>query len=101
MAKAMGKDDVAATFMKRAGNWKKSFDTKTGFLRARKSDGSYREPFDPSSAGYGSDYTEGNAWQYSWYVPQDIAGLIQALGGSDAFVKKLDSVVGAKGDPEA
>lgn len=101
MAKAMGKDDVAATFMKRAGNWKNSFDTRTGFLRARKSDGAYREPFDPSSAAYGSDYTEGNAWQYSWYVPQDVAGLIAALGGKDAFVKKLDSVFDAKVDPKS
>jgi hypothetical protein len=57
---------------------------------ARKSDGNFREPFDPASAGYGSDYTEGNAWQYSWYVPQDVAGLIDALGGEEAFVKKLD-----------
>jgi predicted alpha-1,2-mannosidase len=101
MAKAMGKDDIAATFMKRAGNWKNSFDTKTGFLRARKSDGSYREPFDPSSAGYGTDYTEGNAWQYSWYVPQDVAGLMDALGGKDAFVKKLDQVFDAKVDPKS
>lgn len=101
MAKAMGKDDVAATFMKRAGNWKNSFDTRTGFLRARKSDGAFREPFDPSSAAYGSDYTEGNAWQYSWYVPQDVAGLITALGGTDAFVKKLDSVFDAKVDPKS
>ncbi|WP_369926805.1 GH92 family glycosyl hydrolase [Xanthomonas sp. NCPPB 2632] len=101
MAKAMGKDDVAATFMKRAGNWKNSFDTRTGFLRARKSDGAFREPFDPSSAAYGSDYTEGNAWQYSWYVPQDVAGLIAALGGADAFVKKLDSVFDAKVDPKS
>ena len=100
-AKAMGKDDVAATFMKRAGNWKNSFDAKTGFLRARKADGSYREPFDPSSAAYGSDYTEGNAWQYSWYVPQDVAALIQTLGGADAFVKKLDSVFDAKVDPKS
>jgi predicted alpha-1,2-mannosidase len=101
MAKAMGKDDVAATFMKRAGNWKNSFDTRTGFLRARKSDGAFREPFDPSSAAYGSDYTEGNAWQYSWYVPQDVAGLIAALGGKDAFVTKLDSVFDAKVDPKS
>lgn len=101
MAKAMGRDDVAATFMKRAGNWKNSFDTRTGFLRARKSDGNYREPFDPSSAGYGSDYTEGNAWQYSWYVPQDVQGLIQALGGPDAFVAKLDQVFDAKVDPKS
>ena len=46
----------------------------TGFMRARLSDGKFREPFDPAGSGYGSDYTEGNAWQYSWYVPQDVAG---------------------------
>ena len=99
MAKAMGREDVAATFAKRAGNWRNAYDPKTGFMRARKSDGAFREPFDPSAAGYGTDYTEGNAWQYSWYVPQDVAGLISAMGGDKAFVDKLDSVFDAKVDP--
>ncbi|HET6553681.1 MAG TPA: GH92 family glycosyl hydrolase, partial [Dyella sp.] len=64
MAKAMGKQDIAATFDKRAGNWRNAYDPKTGFMRARKTDGTFREPFDPDAAGYGTDYTEGNAWQY-------------------------------------
>jgi predicted alpha-1,2-mannosidase len=101
MARAMGKTDIAATFDKRAANWRNSFDLKTGFNRARKSDGSFREPFDPASAGYGSDYTEGNAFQYSWYVPQDVAGLITALGGQDNFMKRLDDVFDAKVDPKS
>ncbi|TCV93887.1 putative alpha-1,2-mannosidase [Luteibacter rhizovicinus] len=101
MARAMGQNDVADTFTKRAGNWRNSFDTKTGFVRARKSDGAFREPFDPGQAGYGSDFTEGNAYQYSWFVPQDIAGLVTALGGEDNFVKKLDEVFDAKVDPKA
>jgi predicted alpha-1,2-mannosidase len=101
VAKAMGKTEIAAEFTKRAGYWRNSFDTKTGYLRARKSDGGFREPFDPASAGYGSDYTEGNAFQYSWFVPQDVAGLIVALGGQDNFVKKLDAVFDAKVDPKS
>ncbi|MGH8427954.1 MAG: GH92 family glycosyl hydrolase [Gammaproteobacteria bacterium] len=100
MAQAMGKDKVAARFYKRAGNWRNVFDPKTGFIRARKTDGSFNEPFDPASVGYGSDYTEGNAWQYSWYEPQDIAGLIQALGGDDKLVAKLDYLFDAKVNPK-
>lgn len=100
MAQAMGRKDVAAQFEKRAGNWKHAFDEKTGFMRARKRDGSFREPFDPSASGYGTDYTEGNAWQYSWYVPQDVAGLAQAHGGEDKLLARLDAVFDAKVDPK-
>ena len=77
MARKMGRMDVAATFEKRAAYWRNSFDAKTGWLRARKADGSFRVPFDPTAINYGSDYTEGNAWQYSWFVPQDQGGLFR------------------------
>jgi len=100
VAQKMGRGDVASEFEKRAGNWKHAFDPATGFMRARKRDGSFREPFDPSASGYGTDYTEGNAWQYSWYVPQDVAGLAAAHGGSDALLKRLDDVFDAKVDPK-
>ncbi|MBD8643238.1 GH92 family glycosyl hydrolase [Stenotrophomonas sp. CFBP 13724] len=99
MAQAMGRTEVAAEFGKRAGNWRHAFDKETGFMRARKRDGSFRTPFDPSASGYGTDYTEGNAWQYSWYVPQDVQGLADAHGGSDALLKRLDQVFEAKVDP--
>ncbi|MGH8053325.1 MAG: GH92 family glycosyl hydrolase [Stenotrophomonas sp.] len=99
VAQDMGKTDVAAEFTKRAANWKHAFDPATGFMRARKRDGSFREPFDPSVSGYGSDYTEGNAWQYSWYVPQDVAGLAAAHGGDDKLMARLDAVFEAKVDP--
>jgi len=99
MAKAMGKTDIAATFEQRAGNWRHVWDPKTSFMRARLSNGQFREPFDPNFAGYGSDYTEANAWQYSWYVPQDVAGLIGAFGGDAKFTAKLDQVFDAKVDP--
>ncbi|WP_394695855.1 GH92 family glycosyl hydrolase [Pseudoxanthomonas japonensis] len=99
MAQAMGKADVAEEFSRRAANWKHAFDPGTGFMRARKRDGAFREPFDPTASGYGTDYTEGNAWQYSWYVPQDVAGLAAAHGGSDALLNMLDAVFDAKVDP--
>jgi predicted alpha-1,2-mannosidase len=100
MAEGLDRKDVAAAFLHRATNWRHAYDAKTGFMRARLSNGAFREPFDPSASGYGTDYTEGNAWQYSWYVPQDVAGLIRAHGGDAAFVKKLDEVFDAKVDPK-
>ncbi|MEN5209522.1 GH92 family glycosyl hydrolase [Stenotrophomonas terrae] len=99
VAKDMGKTEVANEFNKRAANWKHAFDPGTGFMRARKRDGNFREPFDPSASGYGTDFTEGNAWQYSWYVPQDVAGLAAAHGGSDKLLQRLDDVFEAKVDP--
>ena len=69
-------------------------------MRARTRDGAFRTPFDPSASGYGTDYTEGNAWQYSWYVPQDVAGLAAAHGGADALLAQLDQVFDAKIDPK-
>jgi len=99
MAKAMGKHDVYGRFEKRAAYWRNVWDPKTGFMRARLANGKFREPFDPTSAGYGDDYTEANAWQYSWYVPQDVAGLITAMGGDQAFTHKLDELFDAKVDP--
>ena len=92
MARKMGKADIAAEFDKRAAYWRNTFDTKTGWVRARLADGSYRVPFDPTAINYGSDYTEGNAWQYSWFVPQDEGGLIKLLGGDKKTVTKLDAM---------
>ena len=92
MARKIGRADIAAAFQKRAGNWRNSFDTKTGWVRARLADGAFRTPFDPVSIKYGSDYTEGNAWQYSWFVPQDQGGLIRLLGGDKKTIAKLDAM---------
>ncbi|MEG3087010.1 GH92 family glycosyl hydrolase [Sphingomonas sp. PB4P5] len=92
MARAMGRSEIAARFEKRAGNWRNSFDVKTGWLRARLSSGAFRTPFDPTAINYGSDYTEGNAWQYSWFMPQDQAGLIRLLGGDRKAIAKLDAM---------
>ncbi|MDB6045147.1 MAG: Alpha,2-mannosidase family protein [Gammaproteobacteria bacterium] len=97
-ASAMGRTDVAARFTERARNWRNVFDAKTGFVRARNSDGKFREPFDPTVAGNG-DYTEGNAWQYSWYAPQDTAEMVRLMGGDRRFVKKLDALFDTRVDP--
>jgi predicted alpha-1,2-mannosidase len=100
MARAMGRADVADTFDKRAQNWRNVFDTKTGFVRPKLADGSFREPFDPARAGAASGFTEGNSWQYSWYQPQDEAGLVRLLGGDGKLVAKLDAMFDAKVDPK-
>jgi predicted alpha-1,2-mannosidase len=92
LAERLGHKDIAAEFDRRALNYRNVFDAGTGFVRARKSDGSFREPFDPTAINYGSDYTEGNAWQYSWFAPQDIGGLIGLMGGDRAFAAKLDAM---------
>jgi predicted alpha-1,2-mannosidase len=99
MAERMGRKDVAQRYFKRAQNWRNVFDPQTGFVRAKKSDGKYREPFDPVRSNFGSDYTEGSAWQYSWYMPHDNAGLVKMLGGDAGLLAKIDQVFDAKIDP--
>ncbi|MBS1078699.1 GH92 family glycosyl hydrolase [Gluconobacter kondonii] len=99
MARAMGKTDVARTFEKRSDNWRKVWDPETRFMRARTSSGAFHTPFTPAAAAYGSDYTEGNAWQYSWYVPQNIPGLIKVLGGREKFTARIDELFDTKIDP--
>ncbi|EHH69579.1 GH92 family glycosyl hydrolase [Gluconobacter morbifer] len=99
MAHAMGKTDVAKTFEKRSENWRQAWDPKTGFMRARLSTGEFHVPFTAAAAAYGSDYTEGNAWQYSWYVPQNIPALIDVMGGRQKFMARIDELFDAKVDP--
>lgn len=99
MADRMGRRDVADRYYKRAQNWRNVFDPKTGFVRAKKSDGQFRTPFDPVRSNFGSDYTEGSAWQYSWYMPHDNAGLVKMLGGDAGLIAKIDQVFDAKIDP--
>lgn len=96
MARRMGKTEDAAYFSKRADFYKNLFDPTTKFMRPRKSDGTWKSPFDPTQAAHaesnGGDYTEGNAWQYTWHVQHDVPGLIALLGGEEAFTNKLDSL---------
>lgn len=95
VAKKLGRQDDYETFIKRSASWKNLFDPATGFIRAKNSDGSWVQPFDPYLSEHDevkAMYTEGNAWQHSFFVPQDVAGLAKAHGGSDKFVQKLDSL---------
>jgi predicted alpha-1,2-mannosidase len=92
MAKELGKTEDFKAFSKRALNYRHLYDRKTYFMRAKKSDGTWRIPFDPFLAKYGGDYTEGNAWQYTWYVPHDVQGLISLMGGRKNFIKRLDKL---------
>ena len=96
MAEKMGRKDVATAYYKRAQNYRNVFDKETGFIRARKSTGEFRTPFNPVQSNFGSDYTEGSAWQYSWYMPHDNAGLLSFLGGDAGLVAKMDEVFDAK-----
>jgi predicted alpha-1,2-mannosidase len=91
MAEAMGRSEVAAEYRRRAGSWRNLFDPETGFLRARNADGSFAEPFDPMST-HGQGYIEGNAWNYSLFVPHDIAGFIDLLGTPDRLLTWLDGL---------
>jgi predicted alpha-1,2-mannosidase len=101
MSKAMGKNTEAALFAKRSGFWRNNFNTSDGFVEPRLEDGTYRKPFDPAKAGPGSGFTEGNAWQYSWYQPQDEQGLIDLLGGPGKLIARLDEMFDQKVDPAA
>ncbi|BDI29313.1 hypothetical protein CCAX7_13640 [Capsulimonas corticalis] len=97
MAKALGHDDDAQMFLKRAANYRNVFDTGTGFMRGRKADGSWRHPFNPKQLVW-ADYTEANAWQYSWTTMQDVPGHIQIMGGDAPYIAKLDNLFNEKSD---
>jgi len=75
--------------MKRSQNWKNIFDWNTGFMRPKKN-GGWDKPFDPREIN--NNFTEGNSWQYSFFVPQDIPGMIEAYGGNEKFEAKLDEM---------
>jgi predicted alpha-1,2-mannosidase len=103
-AKALGKDDDYTLFSKRALYYKNVLDTLSRFARPKKSDGSWLEPFDPKFIGHGAQrhYTEANAWQYTWFVPHNVAALIEFLGGKEKFTEKLDSLFSVDSDiPES
>ena len=99
-AKSLGRTEDAEVFRKRAASFVNVFDPATGFMRAKKLDGQFREPFDPLYAQYGSDYTEGNAWQYTWFVPHDVRKLIALMGGPARFVERLDQLFSLQANEE-
>jgi predicted alpha-1,2-mannosidase len=89
MAKGLGATEDYAVYIRRAQSYKNLFDPSTGFMRA-KANGAWWTPFDAAEVNF--NYTEANAWQYSFYVPQDVRGLIALMGGDERFVERLDSL---------
>lgn len=93
LAKRLGKEKDYNHFMKRSAFYRNLFNSKTGFFQPKNDKGEWIEPFDPYKYGANGGYpfTEGNAWQYFWYIPQNIPDLISLTGGNKAFVAKLDT----------
>ncbi len=93
MASDMGEEDMATEFFEKSKRYLTYFDAGTGFMRGKNLDGSWSEPFHPRYSAHGATpYVEGNAWQWTWYVPHDVKGLIDLMGGREAFSIKLDSL---------
>jgi len=93
LAAACGDTEAAAYYKARSLNYKHYFDPVTGYMRGKLSDGTFREPYNPSfSLHEEADYVEGNGWQYTWLVPHDPYGLINLFGGEEAFLKQLDAL---------
>ncbi|MDT3405310.1 GH92 family glycosyl hydrolase [Mucilaginibacter terrae] len=101
LAKKLGKNDDYEHFMQRSEFYQNLYDKQTGFFRAKNKNGDWIAPFNPLQYGGngGNPYTEGNAWQYFWYVPQNIPGLIKLVGGNKAFTAKLDQFFSLKDLP--
>jgi len=94
LAATLGKSDDAAMFHARGENWRKVFDPETKFSRGRSNDGSWVSPFDPARKY--TWITEGLPWQYTFFVPQNVQGLAEAMGGDETFVKRLDGLFDGK-----
>jgi predicted alpha-1,2-mannosidase len=93
LAQSMGREEVAQTYFKRAGRYRVYFDPETGFMRGKKQDGSWVEPFVPTDSHHtAGEYVEGNAWQWTWFVPHDVPGLMALFGGRAPFADKLNQL---------
>jgi predicted alpha-1,2-mannosidase len=93
IAKINNEDSLVNVFEKRAKNYRHYFDDATGFMRGKNEDGSWATPFSPKHSSHNkSHYIEGNAWQWTWFVPHDINGLIELYKGEENFIQKLDTL---------
>ncbi|WP_420037005.1 GH92 family glycosyl hydrolase [Streptomyces sp. cg28] len=88
MARKLGHADDARRYAERAQNYRKIFDSSTGFFRARDAAGNFTGPADPAQS---EGFHEGTSWQYQWLVPQDLPGMVGLIGGTDAANQRLDS----------
>jgi predicted alpha-1,2-mannosidase len=100
LARRLGKKDDAAMFERRAGNYRNVFDPSVGFFRGRTEDGKWISPFDPAEPYYNFMMKEGSGWSTLWLVPHDVQGLMNLLGGRDAFNAKLDTFFNTPYNPK-
>lgn len=91
LAKYVGETEIYNQFIKRSDNWKNNFDKRSGFMRPRLADGSFKKDFNALST-HGQGFIEGNSWNYSFFVPQNPDELIQLMGGKKKFASKLDKL---------
>ncbi len=91
MARLLGKSDDVKLFSQRARNYRNVFDSTIGFMRGKKADGTWRSPFDRRELVW-DDFTEATSWNYTWFVPHDVPGLIGLIGGDQATIAKLDQM---------
>ena len=97
LAKALGDTVNQQKYEAFAKGYQKYFDPTTRFMRGVDSKGNWREPFNPRSSNHrNDDYCEGTAWQWTWFVPHDVEGLVALMGGEEAFISKLDSLFTAE-----
>ena len=105
MMKEHNRKDLYDKYMELSRNYRNYFDPETKLMRGRLSDGSWITPFDPVSVQRPSNYVEGNAWQWAWFVPQDVEGLMELVGGQKSFEAHLDTLFTTSseltGDPNA
>ena len=105
MMKEYNRKDMYDKYMNLSKAYRAYFDPETKLMRGKLSDGSWITPFDPSSVQRPSNYVEGNAWQWAWFVPQDVEGLMELVGGKEAFEAHLDTLFTTSseltGDPNA
>ena len=92
MMKEHNRKDLYDKYMELSRNYRNYFDPETKLMRGRLSDGSWITPFDPVSVQRPSNYVEGNAWQWAWFVPQDVEGLMELVGGQKYFEAHLDTM---------
>ncbi|MCB0744380.1 MAG: GH92 family glycosyl hydrolase, partial [Ignavibacteriae bacterium] len=102
MAKQLGKEEDYNYYMSRAKNYQNVFDNETKFMRGRLNSGDWKKDFDPIAPSYlgAGEFTEGNSWQYTWFVPQDVEGLVNLIGSEKEFKEKLDMLYSLEVDKE-
>ena len=99
IAKEVGDTAGVALYENFAKAYKIYYDPEVGYMRGKDSEGKWRTPFDPARSTHRSDdYCEGNAWQWSWFVPHDPEGLMELVGGKDVFLSKLDALFAASSE---